>query len=39
MSRVFTKGLKDQCSISGRVIPKTLKIVPDATFLTLSIMN
>ena len=33
MSRVFANGLGDQGSIPGRVIPKTQKMVPDATFL------
>ena len=32
VSRVFAKGLGDQCSIPGRVIPKTQKMVLD-TFL------
>ena len=33
MGRVFTNGLKDQGSIPGRVIPKTQKIVLDASLL------
>ena len=33
MSRVFANGLGDQGSISGRVIPKTQKMVRDATLL------
>ena len=33
MSRVFTNGLGDQGSIPGRVIPKTQKMVLDATLL------
>ena len=33
MSRVFANGPEDQGSISGRVIPKTKKIVLDATLL------
>ena len=31
MSRVFANGLEDQGSIPGRVIPKTQKMVLDAT--------
>ena len=31
MSRVFTNGLGDWDSIPGQVIPKTQKIVLDAT--------
>ena len=31
MSRAFTNGLGDRVSIQGQVIPKTWKIVPDAT--------
>ena len=33
MSRMFTNGLGDQGSIPGRVIPKTQKMVRDATLL------
>ena len=33
MSRVFTNGLEDWCSIPGRVIPKTQKMVVDAALL------
>ena len=33
MSRVFTNGLGDWGSIPGRVIPKTQKMVLDATLL------
>ena len=33
MSRVFTNGLGDLGSIPGRVIPKTKKMVRDATLL------
>ena len=33
MSRVFANGLRDQGSIPGRVIPKTLKMVLDAALL------
>ena len=33
MSRVFTNGLGDQGSIPGRVIPKTQKMVLDASLL------
>ena len=33
MSRVFTNGPEDQGSIPGRVIPKTQKMVLDATLL------
>ena len=33
MSRVFTNGPGDQGSISGRVIPKTQKMVLDAALL------
>ena len=33
MSRVFTKGQEDWGSIPGRVIPKTPKMVLDATLL------
>ena len=33
MSRVFANGLGDQVSILGRVIPKTQKMVLDATLL------
>ena len=33
MSRVFDNGLGDQGSIPGRVIPKTQKMVLDATLL------
>ena len=34
MGRVFTNDLGNQGSIPGRVIPKTKKIVLDATLLT-----
>ena len=34
MSRVFTNGLGDQGSIPGQVIPKTQKMVLDATLLS-----
>ena len=34
MSRVFTNGPGDRVSIPGRVIPKTKKIVFDATLLS-----
>ena len=33
MSRVFANGPGDQGSISGRVIPKTQKMVLDSTLL------
>ena len=33
MSRVFTNGLEDRGLIPGRVIPKTQKMVLDATLL------
>ena len=33
MSRVFTDGLRDRGSISGRVIPKTQKMVFDVALL------
>ena len=33
MSRVFANGLEDQGSISGRVIPKTQKMVLDDALL------
>ena len=33
MSRVFANGLEDLDSISGRVIPKTLKMVLDTSLL------
>ena len=33
MSRVFANGLGDRCSIPGRVIPRTKKIVLDITLL------
>ena len=33
MNRVFTNGLGDQGSIPGQVIPKTQKMVLDATLL------
>ena len=33
MSRVFANGPKDQGSIPGRVIPKTQKMVLDASLL------
>ena len=35
MSRVFTNGPGDQGSIPGRVIPKTQKIILDATLLNM----
>ena len=34
MSRVFTNGPEDRGSIPGRVIPKTQKLVLDATLLS-----
>ena len=34
MGRVFANGLGDQCSIPGRVIPKTLKMVLDTYLLS-----
>ena len=34
MSRVFTNGPGDQGSIPGRIIPKTQKMVLDATLLS-----
>ena len=34
MSRVFANGLGDRGSIPGRVIPKTQKMVLDATLLS-----
>ena len=39
MGRVFANGPGDRGSISGRVIPKTLKIVLDTSCLTLSNMR
>ena len=33
MSRVFINGLRDRGSIPGRVMPKTKKIILDATLL------
>ena len=33
MSRVFANGVGDQGSIQGRIIPKTQKMVLDATLL------
>ena len=33
MSRVFTNGPRDRGSIPGQVIPKTQKVVLDATLL------
>ena len=33
MVRVYANGPGDLCSIPGRVIPKTQKMVPDAIFL------
>ena len=33
MSRVFANGPGDRCSIPGRVIPKTQKMVLDSTLL------
>ena len=35
MSRVFTDGPGDRGSIAGRVIPKTQKMVIDATLLSI----
>ena len=35
MSRVFVSGLGDRGSIPGRVIPKTQKIVLDASLLSI----
>ena len=35
MSRVFTNCLGDQGSIPGRIIPKTQKMVLDATLLSI----
>ena len=37
MSRVFVNGLSDQGSIPGRVIPKTQKMLLDATLLKVRI--
>ena len=34
MSKVFTNGPGDRSSIPGRVIPKTQKMVPDASLLS-----
>ena len=34
VGRVFTTDLGDLCSIPGRVIPKTLKMVLDASLLS-----
>ena len=34
VGRVFTNGLGDQRSITGRVIPKTLKMVLDISLLS-----
>ena len=34
MSSVFINGPRDRCSISGRVIPKTQKMVLDAALLS-----
>ena len=34
MSRVFTNGPRDQSSILGRVIPKTQKMILDASLLS-----
>ena len=39
MSRVFTNGLRDQCSIPGRVIPKTQKMVLDVSLLNSQYYN
>ena len=33
MGRVFANGLGDLCSIPGHIIPKTLKMVLDTSFL------
>ena len=33
VGRVFASGLRDLCSIPGRVIPKTLKMVLDTSLL------
>ena len=35
MSRVFTNDPRDRGSIPGRVIPKTQKMVLDATWLSI----
>ena len=35
MSRVFANGLEDQGSISGRVLPKTQKMVLDTALLNI----
>ena len=35
MNRMFANGLGDQSSIPGRVIPKTQKMVLDATLLKI----
>ena len=35
MSRVFANGQRDRGSIPGRVIPKTLKMVFDASLLNI----
>ena len=35
MVRVFAHGLADLCSIPGQVIPKTLKMVLDASLLNI----
>ena len=39
MSRVFSKGPEDLCSIQGRVIPKTQKLYMLPPSLTLSIIR
>ena len=33
LGRVFANGLEDLCSIPGRVIPKTFKMVLDSSLL------
>ena len=35
MNKVFANGLGDQGSIPGQVIPKTQKMVLDASFLSI----
>ena len=39
ISRVFTNGPRDRGSISGRVIPKTKKMVLDSPSIPLSIIR
>ena len=39
MSREFANGPRDQGSIPGRVIPKTQKMVFDASFLSTQYYN